>query len=425
MRVVAAPRLDLARLQTDPADFPGTGRGLLAWQLDGVGYGQESVTLIAYDARGMAEAVGSFYEAVSGLRALTKWVLPASNSVTPAGKAPTPAPEGTVAWKALLPDRAVAVKALPSGGVVVLTQDGSLTALNAQGKVEWQKVMAGGEAWALDASADGSIIVVGASQRLLGYSGQGKPLFAVPLTTDKAVPVVTFVAVSPDGKHFAAGAGNGRLTLLQADGKRLWEVGGVNPADKKAQPNPYLSGIFNGAGASLVALTQNEAHVIGLADGKVGARLGGVNGNYTPRRNGAVLLLSDGNSALVYVPAQNKVVSRINLPNVGVADLAFSGDHLVVGGEIDGVVRRVKATAEARGQTAWENRTPGRIVKHLAARESFTAVAYWGGLVRIFDRAGAVKAARVFPQDVAALTWSGTNLVVGLADGRVLALRGK
>src|SRR5687767_1911206 len=31
------------------ADFPGRGRGLVAWQRDGVGKGQESVTLIASD----------------------------------------------------------------------------------------------------------------------------------------------------------------------------------------------------------------------------------------------------------------------------------------------------------------------------------------------------------------------------------------
>src|SRR5206468_12576031 len=56
--------------------FPGTGRGFLAWQRDGVGRLQESVTLIAYDEEGMAEAVGSFYEAVAGLDPLTKWTLP-------------------------------------------------------------------------------------------------------------------------------------------------------------------------------------------------------------------------------------------------------------------------------------------------------------------------------------------------------------
>ena len=34
--------------------FPGAGRGMVAWQRDGVGKGQESVTLIAHDADGLA-----------------------------------------------------------------------------------------------------------------------------------------------------------------------------------------------------------------------------------------------------------------------------------------------------------------------------------------------------------------------------------
>ena len=56
--------------------FPGAGRGMVAWQRDGVGHGQESVTLIAHDADGLSEAVGTFYEAVAGLDPLTKWALP-------------------------------------------------------------------------------------------------------------------------------------------------------------------------------------------------------------------------------------------------------------------------------------------------------------------------------------------------------------
>ena len=32
-----------------PTEFPGPGRGYIAWQRDGVGAGQESVTLLGYD----------------------------------------------------------------------------------------------------------------------------------------------------------------------------------------------------------------------------------------------------------------------------------------------------------------------------------------------------------------------------------------
>ncbi len=36
-------------------EYPGDGRGLIAWQRDGIGVGQESITLIGYDADGMGK----------------------------------------------------------------------------------------------------------------------------------------------------------------------------------------------------------------------------------------------------------------------------------------------------------------------------------------------------------------------------------
>ncbi len=57
-------------------EFPGDGRGYLAWQRDAVGYGQDSLTAIAYDATGMNEAVGTLYEAMAGLDPLTPLTLP-------------------------------------------------------------------------------------------------------------------------------------------------------------------------------------------------------------------------------------------------------------------------------------------------------------------------------------------------------------
>jgi hypothetical protein len=404
------------------ATFPGPGRGMLAWQRDGVGYGQESVTLIAYDAKGMGEAVGTLYEAVAGLRPLTRWKLPAANSVTAATKALAKPTEPKASWQVLLPDRAVAIKPLSGGNVVVLTQDGSLTALTQDGKVAWKKVVTGGESWALDATPDGSTIVVGASQKLLAYNARGKKLFEVALTGDQAVPVVTCVAVSLDGKRVAAGASNGKLTLLQAGGKRLWTVGGVNPNDKNAKPNPYLAAVFTADGKSVVTLTQNEAHLVNIADGKVSAHTGGVSGYFPPQRLGANLLLSDGNSAMLYSPAGNKVLQRTTLPPVGAVTLVLAGKDVVFGGEIDGRIGRLKAGADAKAKPVWESKFPGRIVKEVLVKNGLTAVTYWGGLVRVFDAAGKVKSARTFSQDVAALTWGGNNLVAGLADGRVIAL---
>jgi hypothetical protein len=48
--------------------------------------------------------------------------------------------------------------------------------------------------------------------------------------------------------------------------------------------------------------------------------------------------------------------------------------------------------------------------------------AYWGGTLQIFDKADKVAAQQQLPQDIAAMAWHGETLIVGLADGRVLAL---
>jgi hypothetical protein len=119
--------------KTDAKDFPGRGRGLLAWQRDAVCYGQESVTLISYDEAGLAEAVGSLYEAVAGIDPMTRYALPAPADITPAGTR-TAAPEATIAWRAVLPDRVVSLKSA-GGQLAVETADGSLTKLEAAGKI--------------------------------------------------------------------------------------------------------------------------------------------------------------------------------------------------------------------------------------------------------------------------------------------------
>jgi hypothetical protein len=128
----------------DPLAFPGPGRGLLAWQRDGVGAGQESITLIAYDEAGMGEAVGSLYEAVAGIEPLTTWTWPEAVAIAPATSAPGLAPAATIAWMAILPDRVLALKPV-GGGLEALTHDGSLSTLTAQGKVAASRPLAAGD----------------------------------------------------------------------------------------------------------------------------------------------------------------------------------------------------------------------------------------------------------------------------------------
>ncbi len=122
-------------------DFPGPGRGYVAWQRDGVGAGQESLALIAYDAEGMSEAVGSTYEAAAGIDPLTPLALPVRSEIAPAARAET-APELAVAWQAVLPDRIAAI-AVEGGGLKVLAHDGTLAAVAADGKLGATAVLEG------------------------------------------------------------------------------------------------------------------------------------------------------------------------------------------------------------------------------------------------------------------------------------------
>jgi hypothetical protein len=126
---------------TPGRDFPGRGRGLVAWQRDGIGRGQESLTLIAHDEAGMAEAVGTVYQAVAGQEPLTRWKLPATTTVRPAKLAPNLRPAAALAWQVALPDRVVALKA-KDDRLEALTHDGSLAIVTAAGKLSSSKVLA-------------------------------------------------------------------------------------------------------------------------------------------------------------------------------------------------------------------------------------------------------------------------------------------
>jgi hypothetical protein len=216
-----------------PGAFPGTGRGMLAWQRDGVGAGQESITLIAHDAAGMSEAVGSLYEAVAGLQPLTRWTMPTALQIAPASQPGPSTPTATVAWMQKLPDRVMAL-GVDNDAIVAVTADQSRTKLQKGGAL------------------------LGAPE---------------PLTGD-----------------------------LEAARNLL----GMNPQ----------------AGSAL--LKQHER--------------------------------------------------------------------------------------------------PDRMMKLSAASGTRVALAYWGGTLRIVDSNGAIKSEQMLPQDITALVWQGERLVVGLADGRVIAL---
>ena len=122
----------------DAATFPGIGRGYLAWQRDAVGYGQESITCIAYDATGLSEAVGTLYEAMAGLDPLMPLTPPKTASVQVGTKALAMVPTAKIAWQAVLPDHAVAMTTA-NNQCVIGTLDGSVSILNAAGKIIAQR----------------------------------------------------------------------------------------------------------------------------------------------------------------------------------------------------------------------------------------------------------------------------------------------
>jgi hypothetical protein len=66
------------------AEFPGPGRGMVAWNIMTLGHDVEAIACIANDAAGMGEAVGTLFQLGIGLYPYTPLVLPTSSSVAPA-----------------------------------------------------------------------------------------------------------------------------------------------------------------------------------------------------------------------------------------------------------------------------------------------------------------------------------------------------
>jgi len=456
----------------EKAKFPGPGRGLLAWQRDGVGYWQESITLIAHDEAGINEAVGTLYEIAAGLDPLMPWNPPSSAAVTPATKAPTPPAEARVAWQVAFPDRALELKVQANRNVVVLTQDGTLAALDPTGKAVWQKTVDCGDSLRFGASDDGNVLAVGAGHHLVVFDGGGEQHGDVPFEFDlpgvrggkKEISPITAVAVSPDGKNVVAAAANGRLLLVDNQGKTTWALGGVTaeelakceadlktweaggkkgPQPKRPVPAPYLMAEFGQDGNTLLAITKDQGHVISVADGKIGEKLGGIAPVFKPVGVGENLLVTDGRERLALVSlAQGKVLGELrctqSVPAPGkkpgekqvikdtAASAALLKETLVVGTEFDGTVRALKdVKGNLEEQTSWSFKTPLRVTKKIAAGDGLLAVAYWGGTLRVLDATGALKFGQTFPQDIAELACSGKLVIVATADGKITALEGK
>ena len=478
-------------------EFPGRGRGLMAWQRDGVGYEQESITLIAHDADGMAEAVGSLYEVLAGLDPVTQWKPASGNSVAAASKAHTVFPAAQVKWETALPDRAAAMRVLAGKRVAVLSQDGTLAVLDAAGNATWQTTIAGNETWAFDASADGQTIAVGTALKLFVLDGAGKKVAEQSFTDRPVAQGLTCVAVSRDGSRVAVACADGGLAMLGRDGKSMWSLPGMAQADirkwedavkeweagaerRAAELKEWQEDVkrYEGALKEWEAVKNNKApkpkkpdrpqqpgrppaprpdacnalafcpdgkallvlgsksQLLDAADGRTIAPLSGFNERPSAVAWGADLLLTDGKDRVAKLSAADgKLTGQIAMPGIAfekkrlpnnVAAAVPFGDGVMVGTEGDWTVRKLKAVeGKLEDQTVWAGKADRRIVKKLAVSDGLAAVAYWGGTVRVLDGAGLVKCQNVFQQDVAELVWLEGKLLVGLADGRIVAIEPK
>jgi len=114
-------------------EFPGRGRGMVAWQIDAIKYGVESVTIISYDEEGMIEARGSVYQTVAMQDPIMFLNQPEYAEVTPATVANI-IPGFSIAYSLNLPDRAVQIST-EGGNTFIMTFDGTVSVVDGNGTV--------------------------------------------------------------------------------------------------------------------------------------------------------------------------------------------------------------------------------------------------------------------------------------------------
>jgi len=450
-------------------DFPGPRRGCVGWQRDAVGYGQESVTLIAYDAPGMSQAVGTIYEAAAGLTPLTPLRLPGRASVAAASVAKAAAPAPRAAWRLTLPDRVRQMKVLAGGDVLAISQDGTLVRLRPNGKIRWQQTLDGGQYWFIDASADGDTIAVGATQQIFVFDGKGRQKSSVRISPGGAKSArLTCIAVSPDGTNIFASAANFLFDGFPQGGDQrpwqymvfkldrdtigqAWQISGEFPKDN-TPACIYRCAAFSADGSRIVAVNRTDyyandakkapdfdADVLDAATGKQLAKVGAADGEQPARVNGwlgitpvgeNIMLLDGDSTALIVSPSDGKVVSRVTFPQRGVVAAAPFGAipgiaGIIAGCEVGGNVWAVNALAgNAEEHLAWQHAS-GLIVKKIVTDQRHAAVIYWGGTVNVFDLKGEIIASNAFEQDIVDAAWSEGTLVLADADGRVLGVNVK
>ncbi len=399
--------------------FPGRDRGYLAWQRDGLAYGEESITLIAHDEAGLAEAVGSLYEVATGLRPLTRLTYPVSSAITPAKPAAPSKPTVTVAWHFTLADRPAGFLRLGEK-TAVIGQDGTLVLLDPSGKTLWKKMVSGGEKWLIDGSSRGDLLVLGASHHVVGFDALGKQLFDLPLKQGQHPLSAVCIAVAPDGQAFAVGDSSGGMAVYDRRATRLWAQPGVDLTDPKARPIPFVSTLFSGDGKSLLALKQQGAGELWQANnGKQLSTLGGATVLVPPRRIENALLYTDPRNAVVQIDSTGKTIHRAGPAQAAIVELSADGKQALA---FVASTRAVQTFPLDQQKPGWSYRPTDRVVKLIRPGKK-VALALWGGWLEILDGEGKVRVQERFHEEIAALDWVGELLLVGLSDGTLQALK--
>lgn len=120
---------------TPTADFPGRGRGMIAWNLMTLGHDVEALACIANDAEGMNDAVGTLFTLATGIDPVTPRALPLSSRVTSATQRTAKAPIAKSLWHVVTPDRVVGLNIAKQGVIEATSINGTQTTVDASGKV--------------------------------------------------------------------------------------------------------------------------------------------------------------------------------------------------------------------------------------------------------------------------------------------------
>jgi hypothetical protein len=389
--------------------LPGVGRGYLAWQRDAVGYDQESVTLIAHDAEGIAEACGTLAEIAAGMRPLTAAQPPLAARVEPVYKRPG-VPEPTEVWEVRMPDRVVAINQ-----ATILSADGTVSWQN-MGDFKSARLPATGESWVLPQELGTVKLIVGNGPNLLMLNPVDSPTRLAGKINLLVLDTWTL------SNELLVGTVDGRIQLLTRAGKQVWSID--TKPDPKA-PNHYLSGVLVPGHSHAVLANSSELHIIDMKEHKIIARLPGVNGKYGVQLTGGWVIATDGNTAKWLSLKSLKFEQTMALPPGGLARLEVLTSGTLLAATEDGAVRLLVYVGEGKKpDVAWEHRAPHRVPKFVQRfGKDETVIVYWGGLVHLLDIGGKLRAARQYKQEVTAIYTTNDRVRLGFADGRVIAVK--